>query len=165
LRDVSTLADKIGAEYIRMLPNCLLDQESLIKAHKSLDVTLTEINDPRFFHQFKVHGAPKTSICHQSYFRPYLSEEPFDGEPGAVYPCDSVVLNKTFQHFERKYQLCHAKDILKFLDREISQKFDAKSDCEGCVFTSNVNLLDDYVTLGENKFHEYEEPLKHENFV
>lgn len=165
LKEVSLVADRIGAEYIRMLPNCLLDQESLLKAHQSLDFTLEELNDPRFFHQFKVHEAPKTSVCHQSYFRPYLSEEPFNGEPGAVYPCDSVVLNKSFQHFEKKYQICHAKDILEYLDRRIEHKFNAKVDCEGCVFTSNVNLLDDFITLGTERFDEFPSPIKHENFV
>lgn len=165
LREVSAVADKVGAEYVRMLPNCLLDQENLLKAHQSLEITLKELNDPRFFHQFKVHGAPKTSVCHQSYFRPYLSEEPFNGEPGAVYPCDSVVLNKSFQHFEKKYQICHAKDILDYLDRNIEHQFNAREDCEGCVFTSNVNLLDDFVTVGTQRFDEFSNPIKHENFV
>ena len=76
-----------------------------------------------------------------------------------------MVLNKSFQHFEKKYQLCHARDILEYLDRRIEQKFDAKVDCEGCVFTSNVNLLDDYVTSGKQNFGDYVIPLKHENFV
>ena len=165
LRKVSTLADQLQAEYVRMLPNCLLDQDNLLRAHQSLEITLDELKDDRFFHQFKVHGAPKTSTCHQSYFRPYLSEEPFNGEPGAIYPCDSVVLNKSFQHFEKKYQLCHARDILEYLDRKIEQGFDAKVDCEGCVFTSNVNLLDDYINLGTQNFDDFATPLKHENFV
>jgi MoaA/NifB/PqqE/SkfB family radical SAM enzyme len=165
LNKVSILADKLQAEYVRMLPNCLLDQDNLLRAHQSLELTLGELKDERFFHQFKVHGAPKSSVCHQSYFRPYLSEEPYNGTPGAVYPCDSVVLNKSFQHFEKKYQLCHAKDILEYLDRSIQQKFDAKVDCEGCVFTSNVNLIDDYINLNEQKFDEFTSPLKHENFI
>lgn len=142
-REVQTIADKVQAKYIRLLPNCLLDQENLLAVHQSLDHTLNGLKDDRFFHQFKVHGAPKTSRCHQSYFRPYLSEEPFEGKPGAVYPCDSVVLNQSFQYFAKKYQLCHADNILDYIDRRIEHQFDAKKDCEGCVFTENVNLIED----------------------
>lgn len=165
LKGVQTIADKIQAKYVRMLPNCLLDQENLILAHQTLDNTLIELSDERFFHQFKLHGAPKSSKCHQSYFRPYLSEEPFEGNPGAVYPCDSVVLNQSYQYFAKKYQLCHASQILDYLDRKFEQKFDAKVDCEGCVFTDNVNLIDDFITTGKNRFGDFTEALPHEEFI
>ena len=61
-------------------------------------------------------------MCHQSYFRPYLSEEPFHetGIPGTVYPCDSVVLNSSVTHFAQKYQLCGASDILDYIDKIIN---------------------------------------------
>ena len=95
LEKVSKVADACGSKYIRLLPNCLLQQENLIRQHRSLDNVLKQVKDPRFFHQYKIHGAPKQSTCHQSYFRPYLSEEIHKetGKPGTVYPCDSVVLN------------------------------------------------------------------------
>lgn len=167
LSKVSAVADKCGARYIRLLPNCLLPQRDLIRQHRSLDKTLEKVNDSRFFHQYKVHGAPKTSTCHQSRFRPYLSEEIHieTGKPGAVYPCDSVVLNEGYTHFASKYQLCHADNVLDFIDRKIYQGFDAKKDCTGCVFTKNVDMLDDFMNNKTNRFDEFSEPLEHEEFV
>lgn len=167
LNKAAKVADNCGAQYIRLLPNCLLSQYDLIRQHKSLDNTLKEIDDPRFFHQYKVHGAPTTATCHQSYFRPYLSEEVHidTGKPGTVYPCDSVVLNDGYQHFAEEYQLCHASDVLDYIDHKVRQKFDARSRCTGCVFTDNVNMIDDFLLGQVNRFQQYNEPLMHEEFV
>jgi len=167
LKKVSKVADACGGQYIRMLPNCLLEQENLIRQHKSLDNVLAQIDDKRFFHQYKIHGAPKSHVCHQSYFRPYLSEEidKATGLPGTVYPCDSVVLNDTYQHFAEEYQLCHASEILDYLDKKILPKFDPTKRCEGCVFTDNVNMLDDFINGKIDRFDEFTSPLAHEEFV
>lgn len=166
-KKVSKVADNCGAQYIRVLPNCLLDQQQLLLEHKSLKEMLTQTDDPRYFQQYKIHGAPKTSKCHQSYFRPYLSEEPWheDGIPGSVYPCDSVVLNSGVAHFANDYQICKPEDIGEFMDRKVKMRFDAKKSCTGCVFTENVNMLDDWYNFGENRFDEFQKPLKHEEFV
>ena len=167
LKRVSAVADNCGAKYIRLLPNCLLEQEDLKRQHMVLEKVLHQVEDKRFFHQYKVHGAPKSSVCHQSYFRPYLSEESHTvtGRPGAVYPCDSVVLNDSATQFKSEYQLCHASDISSYMKRKISQNFDASIDCKGCVFTDNVNMLQDYISDGKNKFNEFLEPIEHEEFI
>lgn len=168
LKKAQTIANRMQAKYVRLLPNCLLQQRELLLQHRSLDITLNKLGDDRFFHQHKVHGAPKCTTCHQAYFRPYLSEEIHvkTGKPGTVYPCDSVVLNEGYQHFAEKYQICHASEVGQFLDREIEMQFDPRTDCTGCVFTENVNMLDDYVNNVEEKFIEYQhQDMKHEDFV
>jgi len=167
LNKVSKIADKLNAKYIRLLPNCLLEQKHLIAQHKSLDNILSKVNDSRFFHQYKVHGAPQCDTCHQSYFRPYLSEEPFYKTkiPGTVYPCDSVVLNDSYQHFAEEYQLCAPEDILDYLDRKIKARFDPRERCAGCVFTDNVNMLNDWTNGKINQFDKFSQPLEHEEFV
>ena len=167
LNKASMVADRCGAKYIRLLPNCLLSQYDLIRQHKSLDNTLKKVADPRFFHQYKVHGAPQTSKCHQAYFRPYLSEEVdvATGKAGTVYPCDSVVLNDGYAVFAEEYQLCHATDILDYMDGKIQQKFDAQTRCTGCVFTDNVNMLDDFINGKIDRFSDFDTPLMHEEFV
>ena len=167
LKKVSKIADRVNAQYIRLLPNCLLEQKHLIAQHKALDHTLEKVEDTRFFHQYKVHGAPSSHVCHQAYFRPYLSEEPFKktGVPGTVYPCDSVVLNDSYQHFAEEYQLCAPGDILDFLDRKISPRFDPRERCKGCVFTENVNMLDSWVSGEVDYFENYNTPIRHEEFV
>lgn len=167
LNKVSKIADRLNAKYIRLLPNCLLEQNHLIAQHKSLDNTLKKIGDPRFFHQYKVHGAPEEKVCHQAYFRPYLSEEPYhaDGVPGTVYPCDSVVLNDSYQHFAEEYQLCKPGDILDFLNRKITARFDPRDRCKGCVFTENVNMLGKWGRGELDRFSEFPDKLDHEEFV
>ena len=165
--NVARVADNVGAKYVRLLPNCLLEQRDLIAQHKSLDLALAKFDDPRFFHQHKIHGAPCYDTCHQAYFRPYLSEEVYvpNGQPGTVYPCDSVVLNDAFTHFAEEYQICHASDILKFLDRQIEMKFDPRERCTGCVFTNNVNMLGDWKEGKIDRFADFPEALEHEEFV
>ena len=143
-KKVSKVADNCRAKYIRVLPNCLLPQKELIADHNKLDNIFLKLNDSRFFHQYKIHGAPKSSICHQAYFRPYLSEV----NGGTVFPCDSVVLNESIAHFNKDYELCKASEILKFLDGTIKQKFDPRERCKGCVFTDNVNMLHDWKEQG-----------------
>jgi len=164
---ISSVADRLSATYIRVLPNCLLEQDNLLLEHRTLQRILDSVDDPRYFQQYKIHGAPQTSICHQAYFRPYLSEEPWheDGEPGTVYPCDSVVLNGGNAHFGKQYQICKLEDVSKFFKRKISMRFDPQSACAGCVFTDNVNMLADWYATGVGQFDEFNDSLKHEEFV
>ena len=66
---------------------------------------------------------------------------------------------------EGGYDWILCKDILDYLDKKVKQKFDAKKDCAGCVFTNNVNQLDDFIMGKLNRFAEFGEPLEHENFI
>lgn len=143
LQAASRVADRLGAQYIRLLPDCLMEQGELSGGHVRLEEILSRLNDDRFFHQRKNHRAPSCGTCHQSYFRPYLSEARFlgSGEPGTVYPCDSLVLNDAVARFTDKHQLCAAGDVLDYLDGKIDQRFDPQEDCTGCVFTSTVEML------------------------
>tara|TARA_Y100000310_G_scaffold298333_1_gene332193 strand:+ start:5430 stop:6488 length:1059 start_codon:yes stop_codon:yes gene_type:complete len=162
-KDISKVADQCGAEYIRVLPDCLLPQNDLEQHHYLLDTVLAQaqVNDPRFFHQNKNHETPQCGTCHQAYFRPYLSEQ--DG--GTVYPCDSVVLNDGAAVFMKEYAICKPDEILDFLDGKIPMKFNPIEDCKGCVFTENINMLDNWRNGAEGRFHEFSEKLTHEEFV
>ena len=167
MESVSKIATKINAQYIRLLPNCLLPQEKLLERHDLVQKLIKHLDDPRFFHQFKIHGAPDSEICHQSYFRPYLSEEIHweTGEPGSVFPCDSVVLNDQNTKFMQKYSLCAPADILDYMDKKIEQRFCIAEQCTGCVFTDNVNMLKGFIEDKVNRFSELGTPLMHEEFV
>ena len=148
-------------KYVRVLPNCLLEQELLIEEHRKIEVVLNQLKDKRFFQQFKIHGRPCSAVCHQAYFRPYLSEV----GGGTVFPCDSLVLNDGVKHFNEKFAICKANEITDFLDGKVKMKFDASESCEGCVFTSNIKLLNDWFLHGINEFDSYSEALTHEEFV
>lgn len=166
-RNVSRVADKCGAEYIRILPNCLLEQNSLLLQHETLQKILSDVGDPRYFQQYKTHRTPVSSECHQAYFRPYLSEETWhgDGTPGTVYPCDSVVLNQATAHFAKTYQICKPEDIRDFLERKSAMSFDPRESCSGCVFSDNVDMLDAWKSGGQEHFQDFPHPLKHEEFI
>lgn len=158
---VRKLIDTGDVTYVRVLPNCLQEQDALIVDHIKIERLLEEIDDSRFFHQFKLHGFPCSKICHQAYFRPYLSEV----KGGTVFPCDSLVLNDRVEKFDEKYEICAAEDILDFLDHKIQMKFDATELCDGCVFAENIKLLDDWFKHGIEYFNEYSEGMIHEEFV
>ncbi len=166
-RSISKIADRLGASYVRVLPNCLLPQNELAASHKALDYQLRQVEDPRFFRQDKHHRAPSCGTCHQSYFRPYLSEECMAGsdQPGAVYPCDSVVLNDAVAKFVERYQLCAPWDILDYMDGKIEQRFDPRVDCTGCVFTDNVEMLDEWKATGRVPDLPDVEGVRHGEFV
>lgn len=165
LLKASSVATAINAKYVRVLPNCLLEQKELIAQHEALDRDFQSIGDTRFFQQHKLHAAPGSDTCHQSYFRPYLSEvvSTESGEPGTVYPCDSVVLNGQAMHFPELFALCPADKVLDYMDKKRVAKFSPAKNCSGCVFTGNVEMLGKYVTTGEGPFTSTEIP--HEDFV
>ena len=139
--EISEFVRSMFGDYVRVLPNCLLNDKDLLAKHNEIDYILTRLNDPLFFHQFKVHRAPLSAVCHQAYFRPYLSE--VDG--GLVFPCDSLVLSDNLEHFSRKYAICKPDRILDFMDKKISMRFDPFHDCKGCVFTDNIDMLNHFM--------------------
>lgn len=166
LREISRVADRCGAQYIRVLPNCLLGDGALKDEHAALAPLLAAAEDPRFFHQYKVHRTPREDRCHQSFFRPYLSEEPWhgDGIPGTVYPCDSVVLNGAATVFERRFQLCKLEDVLRHVDGQVEPAFRPTEHCHGCVFSDNVETLGGWLRGEIDRRAEFQEPLTHEEF-
>lgn len=167
MNKVSAVADNIGAKYIRVTPNCLLRQDNLVYQHALLDQLLKQTQDPRFFHQYKTHNTPKSTVCHQSYFRPYLSEE-IDKKtqrPGTVYPCDSVMHNQGKQYYSSEYQLCYASDVLDYLDGKIKPEFSPQQNCQGCMHSETVDMLDDWTQGKIDYFDQFPQAITHENFV
>jgi organic radical activating enzyme len=169
VRGVAAFAERHAVSYVRVLPDCMLPQQKLVREHQELVAMLGGVaGGQRFFHQFKVHGSPCQSKCHQSYFRPYLSEavDPATGKAGLVFPCDSVVLNEQAQRFKPLFGLCPPEGILDYLDGKIAQPFDATRDCTGCVFTRNVDMLDRFMRGEEDRFAEFANAeVRHANFV
>lgn len=166
LRQCSVLARDLEMRYVRVLPNCLLDDAHLYAAHSEVKDALADLDDDIFFRQDKNHGTPRAKVCHQSFFRPYLSEAPHceTGNPGSVYPCDSVVLNDAAGKFEEKYQLCHADDVGEWLENGREAGPVPCEDCQGCIFWRTVNMLDDW-KQGRVRRFDQAQPTEHENFV
>ncbi len=160
MQAISKMIHGTSVQYVRVLPDCMAIGKELDSKHVIIESMLKQLNNNKFFHQPKKHRVPKCSICHQSYFRPYLSEV----GGGTVFPCDSLVLNNSIKHFDCNYAICKASDILKFLDKKIKIDFDPRKSCPGCVFTDNVEMIDNW-TKGVSKFHMFKKPMIHEEFV
>jgi organic radical activating enzyme len=162
--DLKFMIDKLGASYLRVLPNCLLASGELEEEHKRLDEIFEKhsLSQFKFFHQYKTHEENNFDVCHQGFFRPYLSEV----GGGSIFSCDSVVLNDGNRCFDKKYLICKAEDVLEFLDGKIKPKFSPKKDCDGCVFLNNLALLDDWKNGKIDLFDEYKDKhFEHEDFV
>jgi hypothetical protein len=156
---IQRLLDRLHARYLRVLPNCLNVNAILERHHQHIDEILAaKPKDPRIFHQYKMHEVPPSCTCHQSYFRPYLSEV----NNGLVFPCDSVVLNDANAKFVEKYALCTPDKILDYLDGKFKHAFNPQADCQGCVFVRNLKLLRDWKETGVWRDVG---PLEHEEFV
>lgn len=164
---VSKIANKVNATYIRVLPNCLVNEYSLMNIHSNIEEKLKTIDDKRFFRQNKIFKAPNSLICHQSYFRPYLSEVDWKGNgiSGSVYPCDSVVLNNSMAKFDQKYQICQPENILDYLDNKIENNINPCNDCKNCVFFKNIEMLDNWKNGTPLEIPENLEDIDHEEFV
>jgi len=142
-------ADLLGAKYIRLLPDCTLPTKTYDILRRRL-LWVMESCPQSVFIQQKNQRAPRAHVCHQAYFRPYLSEV----NGGTVFPCDSVVLNNNDHCFIDKYAICKAEDVGRFLNRRISMTFKPCDDCGGCVFADTVDMLEEWTN-----------PIEHEDFV
>lgn len=149
-------ADKYKPRYVRLLPNCL--EPSLIADRsKVLQKMANEIDPDVFFVQTKPPRQPHA--CYKGYPHPVANCD------GWVYPCDSVVLNKTANHkFGSAWRMCRMEDIGVFYDQPIKPNV-PNTICPGCVFSDQVDLL---ASIVENKI---ETPIpsgskpEHVNFI
>jgi organic radical activating enzyme len=158
---VEKLLNKYNAAYVRLLPDCFQDAEEFEESYDDIYKWLGPkyIKDKRFMVQKKIKKAPDSTICHQSFFRPFLSE--YDG--GTIFPCDSVTHMSSLRRFEEKYALCKARDIKELMNYHIFQQFNPSKDCTQCTFSGTVNAINDVVLTG--MIQKTDERFDHENFV
>ncbi len=119
-------------EYVRLLPNCL--EPSLIPERAKLLQSLADDIDPEtFFVQVKPPRQPRR--CLKGYPHPVANCD------GYVYPCDSVVLNRTAGHqFGSAWRMCKMEDIGEFYSKPIRPNV-PNNICPGCVFSDQVDLI------------------------
>lgn len=125
-------SEEYKPKYVRLLPNCL--EPSLIPERARLLQAMADDLDPNtFFVQVKPPRQPKR--CLKGYPHPVANCD------GFVYPCDSVVLNRTAGHqFGSAWRMCRMADIGKFYSRPISPNV-PNNICPGCVFSDQVDLI------------------------
>lgn len=142
-------------QYVRLLANCL--QPQLIpERHRILSGIANRIDPTVVFSQHKPPRQPKK--CWKVLPHPCLNAD------GWVYPCDSVVLNKTANHqFGSAWRICRAEQIGELYTDP--SKFNMPDGiCPGCVFSDQVDLIHDIVGGMETPMSDSPEP-QHVNFV
>jgi organic radical activating enzyme len=156
--------EKVNAQYVRVVCNCLARGEKLEKKWKIAKDAVERLGDDRTFFQGRKHLSPIMSKCHLGHFRPYLSEivHPETGEPGSVFACDSIPLHNSQGRFHTYWSLCPASRVLDYLDDDIEQEFMPVSDCNGCLFSEHNEMIQDFLHSGE--FPERKQ-IGHPNFI
>lgn len=141
--------------YVRLLANCL--QPQLIPQRHALLSQMAQRIDPSVvFSQNKPPRQPRK--CWKVLPHPCLNAD------GWVYPCDSVVLNKSAGHkFGSTWRICRADQIGELYADP--SRFDMPDGiCPGCVFSDQVDLIHDIVNGMETPPVSGPEP-QHVNFV
>lgn len=122
--------------YVRLLCNCL--QPDLIPERHAILQGMAERIDPQIvFSQNKPPRQPKT--CFKILTRPCLNA------CGHVFPCDSVVLNRTAGHqFGSQWAVCRWDEVGDLMQNPSKYKM-PENICPGCVFADQVDMINDVV--------------------
>jgi MoaA/NifB/PqqE/SkfB family radical SAM enzyme len=148
LQRVVRLADRYNATYVRVSPNCMIRKDQLEKEQERVGKLVVDLNDNRFFHQYKMHSTPKK--CFLGYFHPVLYCD------GYIYPCDSLVLNSENKEFNESFRLCKAEDIVDTLYKKPAHStlVECEKLCDSCVWEQHNVFLSAVI-----------EKLNHKEFV
>lgn len=152
---IAGYVEKHKPAYVRLLCNCL-QPDQIPARHKILTEMAQRIDPQRVFSQNKPPRQP--GKCWKVLPHPCLNAD------GWVYPCDSVVLNRTAGHkFNSQWRICRADQIRELYENP--KAFNMPDGiCPGCVFADQVDLIHNIV---ENKIPTPMPtvPGQHENFV
>jgi hypothetical protein len=153
--EIAKLVNAHQPAYVRLLANCL-EPQRIPERHRLLNEMAQRINPDVCFSQFKPPRQPKK--CFKVLPHPCLNAD------GWVYPCDSVVLNRDAGHqFGSKWRICRADQVRDLYENpSLFQMPDGI--CPGCVFSDQVDLINDVVNGMETPMPEGRFP-QHVNFV
>ncbi len=149
-RRVVGLLDKVRADYLRVSVDYLLPNAEFARQYAEAEERLADIDDPRISLLRNSRRAPHSTVCHLSYFRPFLSE--VDG--GTVYGCCIPVIEDGMRKLRSQDAVCKAESILDFLDGRIMRSVMPEQDCAHCLFADTVEALQSWV-VGPRGPHEY----------
>lgn len=154
-QEVRKYVEKYNPGYVRLLCNCL-QPDMIPERHMILQGMAERIDPSRVFSQNKPPRQPKT--CFKILTRPCMNAD------GWVYPCDSVVLNKTANHqFGSKWRICHWDKVGELMQSP-ENFYMPDGICPGCVFADQVDMIHDIVE-GMPTPLPAAPPPKHHNFV
>lgn len=152
---IRNYVERYNPVYVRTLANCN-QPEQIPERHRILSEMADRINPSVVFSQYKPPRQPDHP-CAKVYTRPCLNAD------GWVYPCDSVVLNKTAGHkFGSVWRVCRWDEVGELFSKPIRQVIPNDA-CPGCVFTDQVNLIGEIIKGRETPAPD--RALQHVNFI
>lgn len=152
---IRSYVERHNPAYVRLLANCL-QPEMIPERHRLLSEMAYRINPAIVFSQNKPPRQPKK--CWKVLPHPCLNAD------GWVYPCDSVVLNKTANHqFGSAWRICRADQIGELYADPSKFKM-PDGICPGCVFADQVDFINSVVGGMETPMPDGPSP-QHVNFV
>lgn len=148
--------DKHKPSYARLLANCN-QPEQIPERHRILSEMAYRIDPAIVFSQHKPPSQPDHH-CAKVYTRPCLNAD------GWVYPCDSVVLNKSAGHkFGSVWRVCRWDEVGDLFSKPIRQVIPGDA-CPGCVFRDAVELIGEIIEGRETPVPSGP-PLQHISFI
>lgn len=150
LKQVADVAEKYNARYVRIIPDCCKDTESIIQERDMLKELFYKLGYNRFFVQDKIPAQAKLATCHQSKIRPFLLPD------GTVAPCDCYMLNRNENgefyktlppNFNLASDTAHPITYLEYLDGKRMPEFNPVTSCNGCGFLENNQILENLTLL------------------
>lgn len=148
--------EKYRPSYVRLLCDCLRP-DLIPERHKLLSEMALRIDGERVFSQNKPPRNPIKN-CAKVYTRPCLNADSW------IYPCDSVVLNKTANHqFGSAWRVCRWDEIGELFSKPIHQVI-PNDICPGCVFADAVDFIGEVIE-GRDTPRPLSAPPEHISFV
>lgn len=145
---VKEYADRYGASYVRVVPDCYTPGEEAMRALQSQwEPIVQEIGPPLFLqHKFQLQATK----CWMDSTKPWLDTS------GYLFPCNSLTLcTQAHRKFDMKWALCHWRDAKQYYQNRGSASLPFVADlCDRCTFTRQANEMESLLT-----------PLLHEEFV
>jgi len=152
---VKHYVEQHNPRYVRFLANCN-QPEQIPERHRVLSEIANRINPEVCFSQHKPPRQPDHP-CAKVYTRPCLNAD------GWVYPCDSVVLNKSAGHkFGSVWRVCRWDEVGELFAKPIRQVIPNDA-CPGCVFADQVDLIGEIIEGRETP--EPTQELEHASFI
>lgn len=149
-------AETYHPRYVRLLPNCL-EPKLIEERSRVLQEVANELDPSVFFVQTKPPRQPHA--CYKGYPHPVANCD------GWVYPCDSVVLQRTANHrFGSAWRMCRMEDIGKFYASKVKPNV-PNTICPECVFSDQVDLIASIVEGQARLQIPTGTPPEHLNFV
>ena len=147
---IQKVANNLDAKYVRVVPDCSLDETIQKSKYDELGEFLDKLNDSRFFVQTKLPEPAVLGHCPQSKIRPFLLAS------GEVAPCDCYMLNRDesgniLKGFPADFNLAPNGPLsyADYLDGKFQPKFNPIKTCNACAFVNNNRILDELAKLKE----------------